>query len=168
MALIIRDMGHQDMAGKAYVHWQSWREAYAGLLDESYLARRTLARCEEMARRWTDNTLVAELDGRIVGFGAWGVCRDEILSLCGELHALYVLKECYGQGIGYSLMNACMQRLSKYPAVILWVLDGNTRAIRFYERYGFAFDGAQQQITLGTPKTERRMIYHRNTAEQFI
>jgi len=150
-----------DIAGKAYVHWQGWREAYAGLMDDDYLAGRTLAHCEDMARRWPDNTLVAEVDGRIAGFGGYGVCRDEQLSPCGEIFALYVLQEYHGRGIGLALMHACMDRLREYPTVALWVLDGNARAIRFYERYGFAFDGAQQQVNLGTPKTERRMVWLR-------
>jgi len=41
----------------------------------------------------------------------------------------------------------------------VWVLKGNERAIRFYERYGFRFDGTEQEIKLGTSNTELRMIY---------
>jgi len=42
------------------------------------------------------------------------------------------------------------------------VLKGNDRAIKFYERYGFRFDGTEQEIMLGTPNTELRMIYERH------
>ena len=37
----------------------------------------------------------------------------------------------------------------------LWVLDGNVRAIGFYERHGFAFDGATKPEDVGL---ERRMV----------
>ncbi len=40
-------------------------------------------------------------------------------------------------------------------AAYLWVLDGNARAIRFYERHGFAFDGTTKREDVGL---ERRMV----------
>ena len=45
--------------------------------------------------------------------------------------------------------------------IALWVLDGNERAIRFYERYGFRFDGAEKTIRLGEERTVKRMILER-------
>lgn len=38
----------------------------------------------------------------------------------------------------------------------------NERAIKFYEKYGFRFDSTEQEIKLGTPNTELRIIYERN------
>ena len=61
----------------------------------------------------------------------------------------------------YELMNAAFERLAEYPKVAVWVLKGNDRAIRFYERYGFRFDGAEAEIMLGSPNTELRMVYQR-------
>ena len=57
-------------------------------------------------------------------------------------------------------MRAALARLSGYARAAVWVLKGNERAIRFYERYGFRFDGTQAQLMLGTPAVELRMIYH--------
>ncbi len=37
----------------------------------------------------------------------------------------------------------------------LWVLDGNERAIEFYERQGFRFDGTSKVEPVGV---ERRMV----------
>lgn len=64
-----------------------------------------------------------------------------------------------GRGVGYALMNAVFERLSRFPKIALWVLKGNEKAIRFYQKYGFYADGAEQEIMLGTPNTELRMIY---------
>ena len=44
---------------------------------------------------------------------------------------------------------------------ILWVLKGNGRAIRFYEKCGFRFDGAEKTQTIGSPVTELRMVLNR-------
>ncbi len=71
-------------------------------------------------------------------------------------------QETDGKKIGYELMNAATQKLSAYSKIAVWVLKANERAIRFYERYGFRFDGTEQEIMLGTPNTELRMIYERD------
>jgi RimJ/RimL family protein N-acetyltransferase len=41
---------------------------------------------------------------------------------------------------------------------VVWVLEGNERAIRFYERCGFQGDGKEKEIMLGSPRKEIRMI----------
>ena len=46
-------------------------------------------------------------------------------------------------------------------AAYLWVLDGNDRAIGFYERQGFRFDGSSKTEPVGV---ERRMVCQRVTA----
>ena len=38
-------------------------------------------------------------------------------------------------------MEAGLEKLKDYPKVNLWVLKGNNRAIRFYEKCGFCPDG---------------------------
>ena len=60
-----------------------------------------------------------------------------------------------------NLMNAAFEKLAAYKHIAVWVLKGNERAIKFYERYGFRFDGTEQEIKLGTPNTELRMMYER-------
>ena len=48
-----------------------------------------------------------------------------------------------------------------YRRVAVWVLEGNERAIGFYTRFGYRFDGKKQALTLGTAVTEARMILDR-------
>lgn len=154
----IRDMGPEDADGKGYVHWKSWQETYSGLIPEASLTKRTLERCQDVARRWPENTLVAELGEKIVGFACYGLCRDEDSSDRGEVIALYVLQEAQGLGIGKALMEAALEKLSAYNTIAIWVLKGNEQAIGFYEHFGFRFDGAAQEIEVGTVL---RMIYRR-------
>ena len=51
-----------------------------------------------------------------------------------------------------------METLNKYSQTAVWVLTGNERALRFYKRCGFEFDGQKKEIELGTPVTGERMI----------
>ena len=57
-------------------------------------------------------------------------------------------------------MCAALEKLSNYRKIYVWVFEGNSRAIRFYERCGFQFDGTRKQIRLGTANTEIRMVLH--------
>ncbi|MBQ9130966.1 MAG: GNAT family N-acetyltransferase, partial [Clostridia bacterium] len=130
----------EEMDGKGYVHYKSWQETYRGLMEGSYLEGVTLERCQAMARTWTDNILVAKDGCKVIGFAAYGPCRDEDLSDCGEVFAIYLLAEYHGQKVGYELMNAAFEKLKEYEKIVVWVLKGNEKAIKFYERYGFRFD----------------------------
>lgn len=160
MDIIIKKMESEDeIKGKAYVHWKSWQESYPGLVDESYLSNLTLEKCTDIAYRFLDNIIVAKDNDKTVGFVAYGGYRDDTMTETGEIYAIYILKEYYGKKAGYSLMNAAMEKLSEYKRIAVWVLQGNERAIRFYERYGFVFDGTKEHIMLGTENTELRMIY---------
>ena len=73
-----------------------------------------------------------------------------------------MLEEYHGLKVGYALMNAAIEKLTDYKKIAVWVLKDNNKAIRFYERYGFRYDGTDAEIILGTSNTERRMIYERN------
>ena len=150
-----------EVEGKAYVHWKSWQETYTGLVDAAYLQQMTLEKCLKIARKWRDNVLVAKDGEKVVGFVGYGTHRDPTLANTGEVFSIYVLKEYHDQKIGYRLMNAAMEQLAAYSRIAVWVLKNNDRAIRFYQRYGFVFDGTEQEIVMGTPNTELRMIYQK-------
>ncbi len=139
-----------DKDGKGYVHYQSWMETYTGLIDQEYLNNRSLEKCVETAHRYPQNTLVAKDGENVVGFVCYGAYRDDSLKDTGEIYAIYVLRAYQGKQVGYRLMNAALEQLRMYPHIALWVLKGNERALRFYERYGFNLDGAEAQIRIGT------------------
>ena len=158
---IIPMVTDEDMDGKGYVHWKSWHETYTGLIDPAYMERITLEKCVDMAHRWPQNMMVAKDGNKVIGFVGYGEHRDDALTDCGEVFAIYVLADYYGQKVGYELMNAAFEKLAAYKKIAVWVLRGNDRAIKFYERYGFRFDGTEKEVKLGTPNTELRMVYTR-------
>ena len=144
MNIIIKAMETEaEIRGKAYVHWKSWQEAYPGLVSPAYLEKLSLEKCEEIAFRRPKNTLVAKDGERVLGFVCYGGGDDPDT---GEIFALYVLAAYYGTGLGRRLMDAGLERLRDCPEVRLWVLQGNARAIRFYEKCGFRPDGAEKEL----------------------
>ena len=113
------------------------------------------------ARNFPENTLVAKDKDKVVGFAVYGPSSDEDLTDTGEVVAIYVLSEYYGRKVGYRLMNEAVSRLSEYNTISLWVFEKNGRAIDFYHKYGFEFDGCKKEWNLGTPVTIVRMIKKR-------
>lgn len=144
----VRPMAPGDEAGKGWVHYKSWQEAYGGLVDQGYLDRMRPEQCVELARRFPESTLVAEAAGKIVGFAAFTPGRDQP---GGEIIALYVLEAHQRRGIGKALLKACLERLEGLHPVYLWVLQGNEKAIRFYGAQGFRPSGLVKTILLGRP-----------------
>lgn len=154
----------EDALGKARVHCAAWKEAYRGLLDQSFLDARTLAFSEERALwayRADIQTLLAKDDGSVVGFADYGPYRGDDLDCAGEVYALYLLRAYYRRGIGTRLMREACARMSHYDTIVVWVLEGNDRAIAFYQQCGFAFDGGRQTLTLGSEVHDLRMVLHR-------
>ncbi len=142
------------------LHLDVWEEAYADLMPASVFAGRRARRAERIAS-WrgiiaagsSANLLAWSPEHRLLGFSSTGPGRDSpddgLPPL--ELMALYVRAEAYGDGVGHAL---CEAAIGASPAYV-WVLDGNERAIRFYDRQGFAFDGATKPEDVGL---ERRMV----------
>lgn len=160
MGIMIKKMEtDSEIKGKAYVHWKAWQEAYTGLVSQSYLDDFSLEKSTDLAYRCPDHILVAKDNDKVVGFVKYGAYRESPIPDTGEIHAIYILKEYYDKKVGYALMRAAIDQLSQYGQIAVWVLEGNNRAIRFYERYGFQFDGTEKQIMLGAEMTELRMKF---------
>ena len=156
MDIIIKPMETEDeFRGKAFVHWKSWQESYAGIVDAGYLARMTLEGCEEKAFRWRDNIFVAKDGERVVGFVGYGAARGE--EGAGEVYALYVLEEYQHRGVGYALMRRALDELKGCRVVYLWLFAENKKALSFYEHVGFRLDGTEKELVMGTPVKGVRM-----------
>jgi len=92
-------------------------------------------------------TLVAAHGGEILGFVAVGASRDP--GTDGELFAIYVHPEHWGTGVGRALIEAGEAELRRlgHQDAILWVLDDNPRARRFYELAGCRSTGLRATST---------------------
>jgi ribosomal protein S18 acetylase RimI-like enzyme len=129
------------------MHVESWRETYPGLVPQAMLSSLSVpARTAAWSRILGEpsratGVFVADLGGRIVGFGSCGPQRAEALKakgFDGEISAIYVLKAFQRLGLGSRLLFAMTSSLAEsgFKAASLWVLRDNAPARRFYERYG--------------------------------
>jgi len=137
-----------DAEALTRLHLDCWDDAYTGLMPQPVLDAR---RDDVPARvdRWRQIlpngfTSVAEHGAGLVGFVSAGPPR-ELSHFAIEVFALYVRAPWWGTGVGHALFAAAVGDRS----ACLWVLEGNDRAIRFYERQGFRFDGAAQDAEEG-------------------
>ena len=138
----IRPADITDAEALAPLHVQVWDEAYIGLIAHEVLDQRRAEPMEAKVERWRERvawphgaTWVAEDGGALVGFVSAGVGRDGTGEL--EVMALYVRRSHYDTGLGRRLLETAVGARPAY----LWVLEGNARAIRFYQRQGFVLDG---------------------------
>jgi GNAT superfamily N-acetyltransferase len=148
---LIRAAKPDDARPVAEVHVASWRHAYRGLLPDDSLERLSVDDREAMWLRAfagpdpMSGAFVADVDGRIVGFASFGPSRDEDApDGTGEVPAIYVDPVVLGSGVGRELFEAATLALrdAGFARATLWVLEANALARRFYEKAGWAWDGA--------------------------
>jgi ribosomal protein S18 acetylase RimI-like enzyme len=128
------------------VQVETWQAAYAHVLPQEQLQALTV---KERAEQWRNHPpIVAEVDDEVVGFVSVGGSRDDDAD--GELYAIYVHPDHWSTGAGRALMDAGEAELRRlgHRDVVLWVLDDNPRARRFYERAEWATDGARRGIEI--------------------
>jgi ribosomal protein S18 acetylase RimI-like enzyme len=158
--MVIRPASRQDCRGIAAVHVSSWQDAYRGIVPQSFLDRLTVEKREqqwvELLERGDSWVLVADASGDIVGFVSFGNSRDDnALPKVGELYAIYVAPSHWSTGVGRMLWEAALEQLRElaFTRVTVWVLSGNQKAIRFYQRIGFALSSdSETTVEIGGEK----------------
>ncbi len=167
VTLVVRLAAAADAAGIAAVHVASWQRAYAGLVPQDHLDSLSVP---DRTRTWEQNlsrpaapglvTLVAELDGHAIGFASVGPSRDDDADPpTRELWGFYLHPSHWGAGHGHAVHAHVLARWradlgASDAAATLWVLAANTRARRFYERHGWAADGAEKTDWRGTVRLD--------------
>ena len=136
-----------DSEAIASVNIQSWKDTYPGIMPQKRLDGLNMERC---TKHWQANirgaftVLVAELEGRIVGFLSGGdnieyqACETGLGNACDcELGALYLLQEFQGRGIGKALFQRFVELMKQDSrrTMIVWVAEKN-RSTGFYAAMG--------------------------------
>lgn len=147
----IRDPTAADARAVAEVHVRSWQAAYRGLMPDDFLDSLSVEDREREWRAWLasppprEGGLVAEEDGKVLGFVRFGPSRDEGgRQDAGEVYAIYVVPEAFRTGTGRELFARASRMLRErgFTEATLWVLEANERARHFYEAAGWRPDGA--------------------------
>lgn len=148
---IYRDATVEDGLAIAEVWVAAWQAAYAGLMPDAYLDAlnaQVALPAFEAGLRESMSAMVAEIDGAIVGFTAFGACRDhDTAPSTGEVIAINLHPSHWRRGIGRDLLEQTLSRLRDrgFADASLWVLHGNANARRFYEALGWHADGAEKR-----------------------
>lgn len=169
----VRPAKTDDAPALADVHVRAWRAAYRGVMPDEAVDRLTV---EERLGLW--NTWLAQDapalvgvadDGSVAGFAVTGAEHDGAFGRPplgpsergrGELWVINVAPEHWGRGVGPVLLDAATEQLRRqgYDRAVLWVVEGNGRARRFYEKAGWQADGAE----LFDPENQVKEVrYHR-------
>ena len=140
MTVTIRPARPEDGDTVAAIRVASWRATYDGIVPPSYLetmdSNREHWRAVAAGRLDGVELLVCEADGAVAGFSCYGPSRPPGFGFAGELYATYFRPGAIGKGYGTATMDAALRGLARlgYPDAILWVLEDNLHARRFYER----------------------------------
>ncbi|WP_029144850.1 GNAT family N-acetyltransferase [Microbacterium luticocti] len=159
--IVVRPVRDVDAEALGRVHATCWHETYDHLISKAALERISPKRLAELWTHWAVQgpefrMSAALVDGEIVGFVGSGPARDKDAPRNRELYFIYLLAKYHGTGIGKQLFDAAVD---EGEPLYLWVAEDNPRAHRFYERNGFALDGARHtEPFLGEQLTEVRFV----------
>lgn len=155
MTWSIRGAERADADGITDVQVASWRAGYAHVFPDSVLyaddfdrTRRTFWNGWRFAPGHRLAVAVAPADDgpeRVIGFSSYGPERERAQGFTGraELYAFYFHPDVWGSGAASALMEHTEDRFRSegFETAVLWVLDDNPRARRFYERHGWSPSG---------------------------
>ncbi len=146
----IRRLGAEALESVGALHALSRQQTYARLLPR---CSRVRFRPDELAERWRARMG----SGSVVLHGGWsgqvllGFVATSRVGELAELHALHVRPDWHGRGLAAWLHRAALANAYGEGAreLRLWVVEGNIRARRFYEKHGWRQAGGLRDVTLG-------------------
>ncbi|HLY28598.1 MAG TPA: GNAT family N-acetyltransferase [Aggregatilineales bacterium] len=156
--VMLREGNCLDAHDIAVVHVASWQTTYRNIMPATFLDQLAV---EPRERYWASLLcsdprfdplhimIVAEEQGRVVGFATGGPERSGKYPYLGELYALYLLEAYQRQGIGRQLVTQVAQRLAQrdMKSMLVWVLTENPSR-EFYAHLGGEPVGSQL-VTIG-------------------
>jgi len=152
----------QDANHIAHLHTLSWQTAYGHILPAAYLSDEVPAEHATRWRHYLDRNerewglvLIAELDGEPVGFVSAERPVDPVRGVL--LDCLHVHPSHHGSGTGKRMIEAvrAWAHTLGVDKVHLTVLEGNERAIGFYEHNGWQLAGIETSRIGQTEVTDR-------------
>lgn len=152
MTFSIRPAERADADGITDVQVASWRAGYAHVFPESVLHADDFDSTRRSVwTRWRFSpghrlavAVTPAEDGgadRVVGFSSYGPERERARGVTGraEVYAFYLHPDAWGTGAASALIELTEERCRAegFETAVLWVLDDNPRARRFYEKHGW-------------------------------
>ena len=167
MSFVIRRVFPEDAYEYTAVHTACWQNAYTGIISDEYFENMAAAqdqRAEKIKQAFLDpgdnEFYCAMYEDKMIGRLIFNRCHDEDKTNAGEITAIYLLADFWNKGYGKQMMHFALDALKNlgFSEVVVWALVNNTRALRFYEKFGFSYDGAKKEIDLGQPMIVVRLV----------
>src|SRR5262245_11546281 len=164
----VREAVLEDAEGIARVHTDSWQTSYRGILPDTVLDRIDVGQRAETRRKILSDRSVFQLVAYdithqdIVGFCDCGPSRRHV-PFAGEVYAIYLAHHAKRHGIGQQMFDRVQQWLAAHDmrSMIVWVLENNHHARRFYEAMGGRAASRLQTRVAGFPVTELSYVWDR-------
>ncbi len=155
-----------DAAAIARVQTDSWQSSYRGILPDAILAtmdpvRRTPMRREILRDPAALNLVAYDTTfGDVVGFANAGPARDAPPTT-GELFEIYIVEHAKRFGLGRELLDTVTDwcRAQRMTSLVIWVLDQNQHARRFYEAMGGRLSASKSSMVRGHAVLERSYVW---------
>lgn len=157
MSNYIRYAKVEDASSLSRVYSNSFNKAFEGIIPESILQEKfTFERIQERMIKELKEDVVKNIimfkDEEPIGMLSYTKAEDEDLGdSCADIWRIYLEPECWNQKLGVELMNWVLKELKEkgYEKAILWVIEDNKRARKFYDNLGFKYDGTNRIIKQG-------------------
>ncbi|MCK5758314.1 MAG: GNAT family N-acetyltransferase [Clostridiales bacterium] len=159
MNITIKKADISDIQTLAEIHSVSMITAFGGWFSEEIVLeffgqqRRLMGFTKEIEKGSPVNYLVYN-DDEPIGVLTYGPSRYiEVDAKTIELWRVYFLPGYWGQGAAKLAVDLILSDIKAdgYKRVILWAMEENLRARRFYEKYGFSKTGEILDAELGRP-----------------
>ncbi len=165
----------EDAADMSRINAKSWKSAYRGIVPDEYLDTLEENHWEEyfsglLAREEVQGQKAYVLShvGEALGSIVYGPARDEDKAEQGwaEIVACYLDPAYFDKGIGGQMLTPALEDLKEkgFEKVFAWVLEGNSRGRRFYEKHGFAPAEDTLQLEVGG-RIVRALRYEKTLAD---
>jgi len=149
--LKIREAERSDLLAIAEIHVACWRSAYRGMISDAIIDAVTIEERRSLWERWAwepgVHITVAQRAAGVVGFCRLSPARDveHPPPNFAEVTHLYVSPPEIGGGVGHGLFTEALEWAHglKYRGLLLWVLEQNVAARRFYASHGLLLDGGR-------------------------
>jgi GNAT superfamily N-acetyltransferase len=157
-----------DAEGIARAHTASWRTSYRGLLPDAVLDRIDV---DQRTASWR-RTLQ---DRQVLTLVAYDTTHHDIVGLCdagrtrgdspcaAEVYRIYFEHHAKRHGLGREMFEQVTDwlRAQELRSLIIWVLDGNHHARRFYEAMGGRAASRMASTVSGFPVVELSYVWDR-------
>ena len=166
MNILIRKAKPEEAERIVDINIEVWKKTYKDLIPQDtidFLQTKTDERVERKKKSIEEdnNTIVALVDGKIVGFNTFGEAKDKNYAGSGEIYAGYILDDYQGLGLGRQMAIECMRELvdKGYKTFVSKCLDGNP-ANEFHKSLGGIYVGQSDYDPLGIHVGKENIYFH--------